>query len=549
MKLYFKIAVLKLVFGLFFFSGLRASSLDTLNRDGLHNLVDNYYELFGLSDLDGHYHVTNESRFKSLFLDNATIVNFLPGTSHYEREITPEQYINELKGTYNGRIIRPGKPLQYQVKEQIYKISEGYIKYVVELKKSVAVFDRDTYQEIDIFPTTLLLDIFFLVEEQEYKIKAIRVPGMRYYNLKFRVLYPDRQIARNLPVLFSYEGPAENLIARKRYSNQRGEVFISNVPENASLRIYTDEGVMMDSGIKKTAAEWFALRQEDRFLLTDGSAFHARRPAKFRLEGGVFFPLQMLTSDISFKGDSSVNKNLMTSVTPLPGGYIYLSRIIFHHRNLNLSLSSGIERFAIGFKSLIPSEIYISSTGMEQSAEDSERDVIGWITNEEYLIGSIRIPLSLTLSFCASDRFFGGVDIRALARYVLPCNHEYKIYFRSGGDADVVKTTSDDVGGFLFDNSTNWVQSGNISYLAGKVREPEKWLMGIEAIFNFNLYSDFVTFQYRISYNLNTIGTQGEPHYYKLRSEGQRFQYQPFLSGNQLRYMNLAVGFGFAFNF
>lgn len=517
---------------------------DSITEKETDIVMQKYIELFGVSDIEGNFYKNIENRFQSLFTNNAMIYNYLPGTPYYQQNITVTEYIEIIKSHYNHRIIRAGKALDYETIYSALDIEKGLYRVENKWQKNVLIFDKDSYRKVEDITINLVTTLVYDDASESFLIERIALPGIKYINLTFRVLSPNRQPKKFIPLDFSYKVNDREKLNRRRHTNHNGEVFISRVPENAILSITSPGGYALEAFQEQTAGQWKNIDIKDRFLILKKSSNDTSESKNIRFSGGFLFPLQILGVTLN-NPVTNANHSFRNGYLPVKtGGYMQLSGSFRIYKSIYLLMGLGFEYLPFHLESTVPSFIYPTLLNDDGNLEINEDVIIGEVNKDTYNASILRMPLSIGLQYKThKNRTFSGASLNALMKYTYPFEMNYMLNI-----SDDRKTLAKFIAyHHKKDEKSNLLQNGSITQIAGEMSSSDNLALGMEAVFNFNLHKDILVLQYRASYHFHHIFSNSSANQFSIQNEVYR--YFPLLENYELTYSSLYLGMGLAVSF
>lgn len=508
----------------------RADTLDL----GVNQLINNYLELFSITDQNGVYHQYFEARFKSLFTEDALILNFLQGTTRYNQLITLDDYIKIALEESENKIIRPGVS-GFTISQRLRSDNPGFYTYKVSLNKIIHTYSKLNYENL--YNSEIELEIELIADEKNHKfwIKSIKPRLPRVVHLDYNVYYTDRRPAQNQLLYFSYfDEESGKEITRPRYTNHQGLISISNLPEHAEVKIGTDENIEVLLNVTKTARQWDMLSEKDRFIiLSPREPLQERiiKPYKLRFGSKYHFPILYA---IIANYRHFAFENPVIEMIPDFDFYFIISRSFIMRPDYALAFGYGIEYHSMVIDVQTRDLVYFNQQSMGPTIFQDPDFKTGRVISEQYTWNSLRFPFLLTWIYHSNNRLFESFDLSLVFRYHISPRVDYSFIVEEVSISDWDNYEAPDN---MINNSTgNFLQNSPFSVAA-------------EMAFNFNLYKDVFILQYSIAYGLSDLGNRRRLYFHADYPSGFSEFYQPMFKNNKLRYYNLSVGLGLAIKF
>lgn len=500
----------------------------------INQLINNYLDLFSITDQNGVYHQYFEARFKDLFTEDALIVNFLQGTTRYNQLVNLDDYIKIALEESENKIIRPGVS-EFTISQRSRFKKPGLYTYTVSLNKTIHTYSKLNYENL--YNSEIELEIELIADEKnhEFSIKSIKPRLPRVVHLDYNVYYADRRPAQNQLLYFSYfDEESGEEITRTRYTNHQGLISISNLPEHAEVKISTDENIEVLLNVTKTARQWDMLSEKDRFIiLSPREPLQERiiKPYKLRFGSKYHFPILYA---IIANYRHFAFENPVIEMIPDFDFYFIISRSFLMRPDFALAFGYGIEYHSTIIDVQTRDLVYFNQQSMGPTIFQDPDFKTGRVISEQYTWESLRFPFLLTWIYHSNNRLFESFDLSLIFRYHISPRVDYSFIVEEVNMSDWDNYEAPDN---IINNSTgNFLQNSPFSVAA-------------EMAFNFNLYKDVLILQYSLAYGLSDLGNRRRLYFHADYPSGISEFYQPMFKNNKLRYYNLSVGLGLAIKF
>lgn len=508
----------------------RIDSTDIL----VHNLINNYLELFSITDQSGVYHQYFETQFRNLFTEDGEILNFHKESPLYNQIINLDRYISSALVEAENKIIRPGVS-EFHISERVRLDEPGVFIYQVYLNKVIHFYSKLNYENLYDSEIKLHIDVLVDLNNTTCMIRSVKPVLPNVISLDYNVYFPDRRPAQNQPVIFSYfDDEQGKIVKRKRYTNHRGHVRVSNIPHDAEIKISAEDDLEVILDVTKTAHQWNILSEKDRFIILGPRKKTINRSYKpYKLRVGTKYHFPVLFAIIADYRHYAF-ENPIIELQPDFDYYFIVSRSLLSRPDFGFALGYGIEynssRINIETRDLIFFNPQLKSTLVNYQSDN----ITGIVIKEQYHWQGVRFPFFLTWIYHSNNRFFESFDLSLVFRYHMSPRIEYSLFLEELADND---PENPEVTGFVIEGfSGKFIQSRPLS-------------IGAEMAFNFNIYNDVIILQYSLAYGLSDIGNYQRSYFNKAETTSAQESYAPFLKNKKLRYYNLALGLGLAIKF
>lgn len=501
----------------------------------VNQLINEYVELFSITDQNGTYHQNFENRFRNLFVDEAVIFNFLPDTEKYNYVISINDYIEAVITEMTDRIIRPGITEFYIAERSRLNedVTDIFI-YKVLLNKTIHFYSKDNYENLYNSELDLVIEIIVDKPKRRYRIQSVKPALPKVVTLSYTVYFPDRLPVKNQVVFFTYfDREIGKEVVRKRFTDHKGFVHISNVPEYAELKISTNDDFEIILDVDKTARQWSKLSEKDRFIILHANKKIKRLIKPFKLRLGTKYHFPILHAIVSNYKHYAFENPVIDLIPDFDYQFL-ITRYFFLQQDFGLALGFGFEYNSMKINVETRNIVFYNSEMKNSWAGNQSDFITGRIIKEQYNWEGIRFPFFLTYIYYSDNKLFESIDLSLVFRYHISPTITYSLMIEEIPEADG-------------DNSgeTAFIIEG----FTGEFKQDRPFSVALEMAFNFNLYKDLLIMQYSLAYGLTDIGNKQRLYFHGDDPNNSQNTYNPFLKNNQLKYYNLALGLGFAIKF
>lgn len=519
---------------------------DSLTLKGLNTLIDDYLTLFTLSDVNGHMHNHLENRFRDLYADTSRIVSVIPGRDSYLQSISVDTYISLMRQVLSDKIVRPGTNMDYSVTPKREKVAQEGEVFEVLIQKHVLIFDKESYELLYDLTIPLEVEVLSVRERNLFLIQNITYQKEKKAELVFRMVYADRSPARGLGVDFTYLDDDDTQITRRRHSDHNGLVYISNLPDDTPVNISTMPPFEVVLPQEKTANQWMRVAEQNRFLLVYEKTPKSVESRPYAFSVGLAYPFMALPSSLNLPGKLSLNSHQISQMSGKPGWYAYVSRQFKIAPFLKLELGTGLDYIPFKLDSEVVSPVYLQGRHESINCEHAHCRVASKIVRESYSFDALYLPFIVSLKYPVKGKMLRSIGLQGKMRYELLSKLSYTAHLQSSGGQE--ENPSEDI--FIYGPKTASALPGpDRSVFKGTVDQRPGWSMSLSAIFQFNLYKEFVLLDYYISYHMQNLGENEAAHMYRNGDNSYSYYFNPLLITSQFSYNNILFGLGLSYKF